>query len=87
MGFAGGRRRTRTLCSPNRASDRLDALDPRNFLAKDPLDAASKRHLGHGAAVAGTGEPDLDDALGGDVHQFHIPAVGLKRGRTLSRAA
>lgn len=45
-----------------------------------PLDPGLEGHGTRGAADAGAVEADLDDALGRDVYEFEVAAVGLNGG-------
>lgn len=63
-----------------RRSDGLDPLNLGDVGLDVSLDALGQRDAAGGASDAGTQEADTGDALGRDLDELDVPAVGLYRG-------
>jgi len=59
--------------------DGFDALNLRNLLLEDTLNAVGKCHLRHGTAGARADQPDLHDAAF-NIDELDIATIGLQCG-------
>jgi hypothetical protein len=55
-----------------------------DFLLNNPLDTRFQRHLAHGAAMAGPGQPHFDYGTI-DIYQLYTPAVFLQHWSYLGK--